>query len=306
VNERGKLTLFRLLSQYRRGNEASRVETCSAEVKQLGTVANLTEWDKKYSGQMPLVLTPNATGYAQEFTRARLLSSFGQLGVAVGTPESIARGEHSTQDSAFTLSEFAAEMRETDFAAAMSVYDEGFFDSAKRLRRALPFPLSSFNSSSETTNQFVAALTLGADSTSVVFQYSEDKYVDLMHGQKLWFLFPPKTSPPPRYSLPGGMQRWVSEEYFKMEENKKPLECIQHPGQVMYIPEGWHHASMSIGESVAVVHRSRTSRAQEIQFRSFVREKRAAGQLDDAIDIGFKSTTMSYNSFILINFESYI
>lgn len=81
------------------------------------------------------------------------------------------------------------------------------------------------------------------------------------------------------------MQRWVTEEYFKLEAARKPLECIQHPGQVMYIPEGWHHAHMNVGEAVAVVHRSKIAQKQEIQFRSFARERRAAGHLDEAIDI---------------------
>jgi len=88
------------------------------------------------------------------------------------------------------------------------------------------------------SQQYTQALSIGADSTSVSFQYSQEKFINLLHGQLVWFLFPPKTMPIPRYSLPGGIQRWVSTEYFKLKDAKKPIECIQHPGQVMYIPEG--------------------------------------------------------------------
>jgi len=42
---------------------------------------------------------------------------------------------------------------------------------------------------------------------------------------------------------------------------------------------------MSIGETVAVVHRLKTSRAEHIQFRQYARQKRAEGDIDSAVDI---------------------
>ena len=151
------------------------------------TVASLEEWEKLYSVQMPVVLTPNDTSYAQQFDRSELLANYGEDRMIVGTPEEISRGEQS-MEAVTSLRDFAAEMREKEFSGLLSVYDELFLQKAQRLHRDLPFPLSVFNGSSNTANRFVAALALGADSTSVVFQYCEDKYIHLLAGQTIWFL----------------------------------------------------------------------------------------------------------------------
>ena len=32
----------------------------------------------------------------------------------------------------------------------------------------------------------------------------------------------------------------------------KPFECIQYEGEIMYVPAGWQHMTMNIGETIAV------------------------------------------------------
>ena len=32
----------------------------------------------------------------------------------------------------------------------------------------------------------------------------------------------------------------------------RPLECIQREGELLYVPEGWYHATVNLGDTVAV------------------------------------------------------
>ena len=34
--------------------------------------------------------------------------------------------------------------------------------------------------------------------------------------------------------------------------NQQPVECVQGPGQVIYLPSGWKHLTLNIGEAIGV------------------------------------------------------
>jgi len=80
------------------------------------------------------------------------------------------------------------------------------------------------------------ALLLSSNDRGSSFDQTSDKYVHLIHGQLVWFLFPPDTKPRPRWG--GDIKEWINEVYFNLDESKKPEECIQASGELIYIPEG--------------------------------------------------------------------
>ena len=47
--------------------------------------------------------------------------------------------------------------------------------------------------------------------------------------------------------------------YPKLPPTELPRECMQHPGEVMYVPEGWYHAVINVGDTVAVAGQRRTA-----------------------------------------------
>ena len=75
---------------------------------------------------------------------------------------------------------------------------------------------------------------------------------------KRWFLYPPARLPVPAFpaeELP--IRDWLLEFYpglMTLAEGSaaRPLECIQREGELLYVPEGWYHATVNLGDTVAV------------------------------------------------------
>ena len=92
----------------------------------------------------------------------------------------------------------------------------------------------------------------------------------LVHGEKRWFLFPPETPQhiavvlraaglEPKFGLPA--LEWFRTEYQVLKRSRiAPLEVIQRPGDVIWVPEKWGHAVINLKPSVGF--------AMEIGFSS--------------------------------------
>jgi len=77
-------------------------------------------------------------------------------------------------------------------------------------------------------------------------------------GVKLWFIYPPAVKPGPEHPVTRpwccGEDSWIRVvlptlmDRTKIEHgpgNLKPLMCTQKTGDIVYIPEWWHHATLS-------------------------------------------------------------
>jgi len=77
----------------------------------------------------------------------------------------------------------------------------------------------------------------------------------LLHGRKRWFLYPPYVLPPLQYPVYKGQMEWVTTLYPQIKANPglpQPLECIQEAGDLIFIPEGWFHATINLEETIGV------------------------------------------------------
>lgn len=50
------------------------------------------------------------------------------------------------------------------------------------------------------------------------------------------------------------MSEWFINFYRETKKSKayKPIECVQRPGDLIFIPHGWWHAALNLEESIAV------------------------------------------------------
>ena len=46
------------------------------------------------------------------------------------------------------------------------------------------------------------------------------------------------------------VQWLLGSNYTSLSEDARPLECVQEPGDVVYLPDGWLHATVSVGPTV--------------------------------------------------------
>ncbi|XP_070559807.1 uncharacterized protein [Ptychodera flava] len=93
---------------------------------------------------------------------------------------------------------------------------------------------------------------LGASESGVSFHKHADAWNGVVFGRKRWFLYPPDKTPPggvwPGYSS----LDWFKNVYPLLDEDDKPLECVQEAGEILYIPESFYHGTLNIGDTIAV------------------------------------------------------
>ncbi|KAM9392727.1 jmjC domain-containing protein 8 isoform 1-T1 [Pholidichthys leucotaenia] len=86
--------------------------------------------------------------------------------------------------------------------------------------------------------------------TGVPFHWHGPGYSEVIYGRKRWFLYPPDMEPhfhPNRTTL-----SWVTETYPQLPEEEAPLECTIRPGEVLYFPDRWWHATLNLDTSVFI------------------------------------------------------
>ncbi|CAH1794184.1 unnamed protein product, partial [Owenia fusiformis] len=84
--------------------------------------------------------------------------------------------------------------------------------------------------------------------TGVPFHFHGPGFGEVIYGRKRWFLYPPDQKPefhPNRTTL-----HWLMEDYPKLIEYTKPLECTLNVGDIIYFPDRWWHGTLNIDTSV--------------------------------------------------------
>ncbi|KAF2369217.1 JmjC domain [Trinorchestia longiramus] len=80
--------------------------------------------------------------------------------------------------------------------------------------------------------------------SGVPFHFHGPGFAETMWGRKRWFLAPPESVPvfnPNRTTL-----QWLLEDYPHSPPLKGMLECTLNPGELVYFPDRWWHATLNI------------------------------------------------------------
>lgn len=97
-----------------------------------------------------------------------------------------------------------------------------------------------------------AALSFGlaGPGTGVPFHFHGPGFAETLWGRKRWFMYPPEINPnfhPNRTTL-----QWLLEDYPKKIDDSNLLECTLSPGDIIYFPDKWWHATLNIDSSVFI------------------------------------------------------
>ncbi|KAM9745018.1 LOW QUALITY PROTEIN: jmjC domain-containing protein 8 [Menidia menidia] len=91
---------------------------------------------------------------------------------------------------------------------------------------------------------------LAGPGSGVPFHWHGPGYSEVIYGRKRWFLYPPDQEPhfhPNRTTL-----SWLRETYPHLPGPEAPMECTIRPGEVLYFPDRWWHATLNLDTSVFV------------------------------------------------------
>ncbi|XP_034640782.1 jmjC domain-containing protein 8 isoform X2 [Trachemys scripta elegans] len=97
--------------------------------------------------------------------------------------------------------------------------------------------------------QDLASLGSGSGS-GVPFHWHGPGYSEVIFGRKRWFLYPPEKTPefhPNKTTL-----AWLLDTYPFLPPEDRPVECTIHPGEVLYFPDRWWHATLNLDTSVFI------------------------------------------------------
>ncbi|XP_064618057.1 jmjC domain-containing protein 8-like [Liolophura sinensis] len=96
----------------------------------------------------------------------------------------------------------------------------------------------------------VYSFGLAGAGTGVPFHFHGPGFGEVVFGRKRWFLYPPEEKPtfdPNKTTL-----HWMMEDYPKLSEENKPMECTINQGELIYFPDRWWHGTLNIDTSVFI------------------------------------------------------
>ena len=94
-------------------------------------------------------------------------------------------------------------------------------------------------------------ISLGEHGAGLPFHDHGDSWLGLVHGLKHWFMYAPGTSPNMPIDAVTGVKHWARTVLPTLGD-RKPIQCTQRAGEILYVPQGWIHATLNVGEAVAV------------------------------------------------------
>lgn len=91
---------------------------------------------------------------------------------------------------------------------------------------------------------------IAGSGSGVPFHWHGPGYSEVIFGRKRWFLYPPEKTPefhPNKTTL-----SWLLDTYPFLPPWERPIECTIYPGEVLYFPDRWWHATLNLDTSVFI------------------------------------------------------
>uniref|UniRef100_A0A3Q2TVI6 Jumonji domain containing 8 n=1 Tax=Fundulus heteroclitus TaxID=8078 RepID=A0A3Q2TVI6_FUNHE len=201
----------------------------------------------RYAFSRPVVLrglTDN-TNFQLLCSKSSLLEKFGSLKVRLSTANT-----HSYRKVDVLFQQYVDELlrpQARDALGSETLYffgDNNFTEWQNLFDRYRPPPYVL----PDTTGAY--SFGIAGPGTGVPFHWHGPGYSEVIYGRKRWFLYPPGKEPhfhPNRTTL-----SWLRETYPYLPEEEAPLECTIRPGEVLFFPDRWWHATLNLDTSVFI------------------------------------------------------
>mmetsp|Transcript_48292 Transcript_48292/g.71575 ORF Transcript_48292/g.71575 Transcript_48292/m.71575 type:complete len:180 (-) Transcript_48292:222-761(-) len=107
------------------------------------------------------------------------------------------------------------------------------------------------------------AFGIGNKGSGVQWHFHGPGFSESIHGRKHWILYPKEEKP--NYDPDFTSRHWMEHVYTNLDKEHLPWECTLSPGEMIYFPDGWHHATINLDPYTAFVSTFTT----EHQFKKF-------------------------------------
>lgn len=81
------------------------------------------------------------------------------------------------------------------------------------------------------------------------FHIHKQRLNELLYGQKHWIFYKPVNIPSTGFHPQENLHDWLRDIYPSLTMNDaQPIEILQNAGDIVYVPEGWYHATRTISD----------------------------------------------------------
>jgi hypothetical protein len=149
-------------------------------------------------------------------------------------------------------------------------------------------------------------LLLGGNSSGVGFHSHAESLVALLWGRKRWVLYPPGTVPVPKTHHVSGLRGQIETDDLLGSQRSataaaRPVECWQNAGELLYVPEGWHHATLNYGETIGIALQARVAASEFMQSMTVAlsMQKQISSSPPQAIDVQFAREAVTFHELLV-------
>ncbi|KAK0403459.1 hypothetical protein QR680_016931 [Steinernema hermaphroditum] len=86
--------------------------------------------------------------------------------------------------------------------------------------------------------------------TGVPFHFHGPGFAEVIFGSKRWFLQPYENRP--AFNPDKSTLGWYVHDYPKLADRERPIECLMKPGELIYFPDKWWHATLNTETSIFI------------------------------------------------------
>eukprot|EP00995_Heteronema_vittatum_P011879 NODE_764_length_1187_cov_349.498243_g543_i0.p1 GENE.NODE_764_length_1187_cov_349.498243_g543_i0~~NODE_764_length_1187_cov_349.498243_g543_i0.p1 ORF type:complete len:313 (-),score=82.19 NODE_764_length_1187_cov_349.498243_g543_i0:168-1106(-) len=190
-------------------------------------------------------------------TRSNLLAAFGDVRVMLSAANTYS---HLTKTA--SMKEYIEELMVPQTLESLGVdtyynfggHDASIWEPLFRLYKRPPY----IGAAQVWTYSF----GLGASGTGVPFHIHGGGFSEVFHGRKRWLLYPAgheptltnfaKFSKAPFFDPDESSLQWMRGTYPTLAAKDMPRECVIEPGEVLYFPAMWYHATVNLGDTVFI------------------------------------------------------
>ena len=143
--------------------------------------------------------------------------------------------------------------------------------------------------------------SIGKAKSGLAFHQHTQSYNELIHGEKRWYLYAPGAIPKEGFSPWETHIEWLDVVSPSLAQKDRPLEVTQRPGEVLYIPEGWYHATVSLSD-LTVAITQQTNHASEDGFYDYTMigtEAMKERRYEKALNYFSRALSLCYDANIL-------
>jgi ribosomal protein L16 Arg81 hydroxylase len=249
-----------LSQQERLFEEQWATDYSNIEVFRDGKLLTRERFEREFYGRKPVLFrnsNDNNETYRIFENRQDLVKTYGNVNVGVA---SMAHGQALTGSYEYHTS-FSNMMQAIGTWPPQDMY---FFDSSDgeflaACKEKLGFtpldsykPAPQFDNTKQWENSHLR-MTFGGATSGLALHMHHAAYNELFSGAKRWTIFAPGHGPVSQgYNQYESHFLWLKQHANSIKYKPGVSEFVQYPGDVVYIPDGWLHATMNLRLSVSV------------------------------------------------------